>query len=210
MFGQQKGSRKPSMQSILHHSATSLTLLPQAHSLQQLHRGQSLPRVLLPTTNLTCQRSSHSMQQGCLHQPARASSVCEASQQQLAAACRPARVPACQHSWCSSSSSRLFRSSRSANMQVHVFDKIKDMLTGGASGWAGPPEGRPGAAAASSSEVDDFDDGAEMVRIDAESTGGLGGTTEEVLGPLVSAGTSSSTSCWSCFPAQGISLASCT
>jgi hypothetical protein len=60
-------------------------------------------------------------------------------------------------------------------------------LSGGSSGWAGPPEGRPAAATAAAEEQDD--DGAEMVRIDAETTGGLGGTTEEVLGPLVSTGT---------------------
>lgn len=67
-------------------------------------------------------------------------------------------------------------------MRAHVFDKIKDKLSGGSSGWAGPPEGQPAAA------EEEQDDGAEMVRIDAESEGGLGGTTEEVLGPLVSWG----------------------
>lgn len=69
-----------------------------------------------------------------------------------------------------------------AHVRVHVFDKIKDMLSGGSSGWAGPPEGQSAAA------EEEQDDVAEMVRIDAESTGGLGGTTEEVLGPLVSWG----------------------
>lgn len=83
----------------------------------------------------------------------------------------PCHIP--HHSWSDSG--------RAAHVRAHVFDKIKDMLSGGSSGWAGPPEGQPAAA-------EEQDDGAEMVRIDAESTGGLGGTTEEVLGPLVSWG----------------------
>lgn len=44
-------------------------------------------------------------------------------------------------------------------------------------------KGKPQAAAG----VKD-DDGSDMVRMDAASSGGLGGTTEEVFGPLVSVG----------------------
>jgi len=68
-------------------------------------------------------------------------------------------------------------------VRVHVFDKIRGMLSGNSAGWAGPPEGQP---ADGQYTGEDADDGAEMVRIDGESQGGLGGTSEEVLGPLVS------------------------
>jgi hypothetical protein len=59
------------------------------------------------------------------------------------------------------------------------------MLNGNSSGWAGPPEGLAETAAAAGSAGDE---GAELVKIDVESRTGLGGTTEDVFGPLVGAG----------------------
>ena len=81
-------------------------------------------------------------------------------------------VPRCQHS----TTHPVAR--RARVVSTHVFDKIKDMLSGASSGWAGQP-GTPNAA-------EEEDDGGELVRIDGDSRGGLGGTTEEVFGPLVS------------------------
>jgi hypothetical protein len=67
-----------------------------------------------------------------------------------------------------------------------VFDKIRDFVNSNSSGWAGQTEASSAGQQQSSSEEDADEDGADMVRIDMESTGGLGGTTEEVFGPLVS------------------------
>lgn len=94
------------------------------------------------------------------------------------------------HAWCSSSSivpcnSRSANSSRS-HVQARVFDKIRDFVNSNSSGWAGQTEASSAGQQQSSSEEDADEDGADMVRIDMESTGGLGGTTEEVFGPLVS------------------------
>jgi hypothetical protein len=162
------------------------TLTPSQSRPQGL---QQRPQVQPGTTNLTSnsthrQRTCHAQCHAKLHAASTSHGLQGFRQSPDAVACVPACVPALQHScWSSSplnshSSGGSSSSNRSARVRAHVFDKIRDMLSGNTPGWAGPPEGEPQAAA--------HDEGSDMVRIDAESSGGLGGTTEEVFGPLVS------------------------
>lgn len=88
--------------------------------------------------------------------------------------CPSVRLQRCHHS-------------RSVRIQTGVFDKVRDILSGNSSGWAGPPEGRAEQAAAGGSAREEEDEGAELVKIDVEGRTGLGGTSEDAFGPLVSA-----------------------
>jgi hypothetical protein len=67
------------------------------------------------------------------------------------------------------------------HVQTNVFDKFKDLVS--QFGSEGQEQQQQGKAADYQPEADA--DGAEMVRIDTDSRGGLGGTTESVFGPLV-------------------------
>jgi hypothetical protein len=70
------------------------------------------------------------------------------------------------------------------HIQTNVFDKFKDLVSQfGSEGQQQQQQQRQGKAADYELQADD--DGAEMVRIDTDSRGGLGGTTESVFGPLV-------------------------
>lgn len=56
---------------------------------------------------------------------------------------------------------------------LHVFDKFRDFV-----------HKYSGVSRPESNAQPDAEEGAELVRIDTESSGGLGGTSDEVLGPL--------------------------
>jgi hypothetical protein len=64
-----------------------------------------------------------------------------------------------------------------------VFDKFRDLVSQFGPGGQQQQQQLDQAAGY---ELEADDDGAEMVRIDPDSKGGLGGTTENVFGPLVS------------------------
>jgi hypothetical protein len=68
------------------------------------------------------------------------------------------------------------------NVQTNVFDKFRDLVS--QFGSEGRQQQQQGKAASYEPEAED--DGADMVRIDTDSRGGLGSTTEDVFGPLVS------------------------
>lgn len=72
--------------------------------------------------------------------------------------------------------------------RLAVFDKFKDLFN--ANRFTSQQGSRNDDLQSLGEQVDnEFDDGAEMVRIDMDSTEGLGGTSEDAFGPLVS-------TCW--------------
>lgn len=148
-----------------------------------------VPNSLFLASNGTSSRAKQRLiQASCLS--ASMSSLSLSDLQTSAMATTSVHAAQCQHSWGSSSvvtcNSRSSSSSRTQHVQARVFDKIRDFMNSSSSGWAGQPEASSAAGQQQSSSEEDVDDGADMVRIDMESTGGLGGTTEEVFGPLVS------------------------
>lgn len=70
-------------------------------------------------------------------------------------------------------------------VQTNVIDKFRDLVSQfGPGGQQQQQEQQQQSQAGYGLEAED--DGADMVRIDTDSSGGLGGTTENVFGPLVS------------------------
>lgn len=67
--------------------------------------------------------------------------------------------------------------SSSAHVRVAVFDKFKELVT--------QYSGKDGSSEGTDNSNTQAEQDAEMVRIDTESSGGLGGTSEDVFGPLV-------------------------
>lgn len=65
-------------------------------------------------------------------------------------------------------------------VDARVFDNLRNFVNKVTSSSSNSSSNRD-----SSSEQYAEEEGAEMVRIDTESSGGLGGTSEEVFGPLV-------------------------
>ncbi len=103
----------------------------------------------------------------------------------LALLCAPHRSAHRQHRCCRQNT--LLRSRQRAAWRCAVFDKFKDALRA-AGDWQ--QQQRQQAERAGTAWEDDWEEAAEegdpdMRQIDLESTGGLGGTTEDVFGPLV-------------------------
>lgn len=70
-------------------------------------------------------------------------------------------------------------------VQTNVFDKFRDLVSQfGPGGQQQQQEQQQQSQSGYGLEAEG--DGADMVRIDTDSKGGLGGTTENVFGPLVS------------------------
>jgi hypothetical protein len=70
-------------------------------------------------------------------------------------------------------------------VQCRVFDKFKDMLGGKKQQQASSSSSSVSWEDPEDQNMQEEEEGAEMVPLDLDSRGGLGGTSENVLGPLV-------------------------